>query len=165
MLFLQVHHLNSNCRKTVSQIHSSCTSMSLWLQNNPSLWLLWTVSIPKWVSILWHGASAPSDAKLLEGGVSLVLVLADERTAAHDDVIKWKHSPRYWPFVHRIHRSPVNSPRKGQWRGALMFSLICAWLNAWVNISWGWWFKMPSPQLWRHCNVYLQKVWHESHVC
>ena len=30
-------------------------------------------------------------------------------------------------------RSPVNSPRKGQWRGALMFSLICIWINSWVN--------------------------------
>ena len=32
-----------------------------------------------------------------------------------------------------IHRSPVNSPHKGQWRGALMVSLICAWINGWVN--------------------------------
>ena len=32
-----------------------------------------------------------------------------------------------------IHRSSVNSPHKGQWRGALMFSLICAWINGWVN--------------------------------
>ena len=51
----------------------------------------------------------------------------------HDDVIKWKHFPRYWPFVRGIHRSPVNSPHKGQWRGALMSSLICAWINDWVN--------------------------------
>ena len=51
----------------------------------------------------------------------------------HDDVIKWKHFPRYWPFVRWIHRSPVNSPHKGQWREALMFSLICAWMNGWVN--------------------------------
>ena len=51
----------------------------------------------------------------------------------HDDVIKWKHLPRFWPFVRGIHRSPVNSPHKGQWRGALMFSLICAWINGWVN--------------------------------
>ena len=28
---------------------------------------------------------------------------------------------------------PVNSPRKGQWRGALMFSLIYARINGWVN--------------------------------
>ena len=28
---------------------------------------------------------------------------------------------------------PVNSQHKGQWRGALMLSLICAWTNGWVN--------------------------------
>ena len=41
--------------------------------------------------------------------------------------------PRYWPFVRGIHRSPVNFRHKGQWRGAFMFSLICAWTNGWVN--------------------------------
>ena len=51
----------------------------------------------------------------------------------HDDVIKWKHFPRNWPFMRGIHRSPVNSPHKGQWRGALMFTLICARINGWVN--------------------------------
>ena len=39
--------------------------------------------------------------------------------------------------IHRwlrgIHRSPVNSPHTDQWRRALMFSLICAWTNGWVN--------------------------------
>ena len=50
-----------------------------------------------------------------------------------DDVIKWKHFPCYWPFVRGIHRSPVNSPNKGQWRGDLKFSLICVWINFWVN--------------------------------
>ena len=44
-----------------------------------------------------------------------------------------KKCPRYWPFVRGIHRSPVNSPHKGQWRGALMFSLICTQINGWVN--------------------------------
>ena len=44
-----------------------------------------------------------------------------------DDVIKWKHCPRYWLFVRGI------PPHKGQWRGALMFSLICARINDWVN--------------------------------
>ena len=51
----------------------------------------------------------------------------------HDDVIKWKHLHRYWPFVRGINRSPVNSPHKGKWHGVLMFSLICAWTNRWVN--------------------------------
>ena len=43
----------------------------------------------------------------------------------HDDVIKWKHFPRYWPFVRGISRTAVDSLHKDQWRGALMFSLIC----------------------------------------
>ena len=51
----------------------------------------------------------------------------------HDDIIKWKHFPRYWTFVRGIHRSLVNSPHKGQWLGALMFSLICARINGWVS--------------------------------
>ena len=51
----------------------------------------------------------------------------------HDDVIKWKHFPCNWPLLWGIHRSPVNFPLKGQWRGALMFSLIYAWINGWVN--------------------------------
>ena len=63
----------------------------------------------------------------------LVGILLIKEHNMHDDVIKWKQFPRYWPFVRGIHRSPVNSPHKGQWRGALMFSLICAWINSWVN--------------------------------
>ena len=56
-----------------------------------------------------------------------------ETSAFHDDDIKWKHFPRYWPFVWGIHRSPETSPHKGHWRGALIFSLICVWINGWVN--------------------------------
>ena len=63
----------------------------------------------------------------------LQLILSTLLESIHDDVIKWKHFPRYRPFVRGIHRSPVNSPHKGQWRGALMFSLICVSINGWVN--------------------------------
>ena len=49
----------------------------------------------------------------------------------------WRHQiktfPCHWPFVRGIHRSPVNSPHKGQCREALKFSLICAWTHSWVN--------------------------------
>ena len=35
---------------------------------------------------------------------------------------------------HELHGfSPADSPHKGQWRGDLMFSLICAWTNGWAN--------------------------------
>ena len=47
--------------------------------------------------------------------------LSHLQSILHDDVIRWKHFPRYWHFVRGIHWSPVNSPNKGQWRGALMF--------------------------------------------
>ena len=47
------------------------------------------------------------------------------KRALHNNVIKWKHFTRYWPFVRGIH--------KGQWRGALMFSSISAWTNGSVN--------------------------------
>ena len=49
------------------------------------------------------------------------------------DVTKWKHCPRYWPFVRGIRRLPVNSPQKGRLRGALIFPLICVWINDYVN--------------------------------
>ena len=71
-----------------------------------------------------------------------------------NDVIKWKHFPRYWPFVRGIHRWPVNSPHKVQWRGALMFSLIFALNKRLSKQSRSWWFEPPSCSLWRHCNGY-----------
>ena len=64
----------------------------------------------------------------------MVIVISQaNRLFVDDDVIKWKQFPRHWPFVRGIHRPPVNSPHKGQWREALMFSLICAWIKGWVN--------------------------------
>ena len=70
----------------------------------------------------------------------------------HDDVIKWKYFPRYWPFARGIHRLPVNSPHKGQWRGALRFLWFA--LNKRLSKQWrGWWFETPSRSLWHHCNA------------
>ena len=44
-----------------------------------------------------------------------------KRSLIRDDVIKWRHFLRYWPFVRGIHRSPVDSPHKGQWHGPLIY--------------------------------------------
>ena len=67
------------------------------------------------------------------------------------DIIKWKHFPRYWPFVRGIHQSPVSFPHKDQWRGALMFPLICAWTNDYVD-NHDADAETPSCFLWRHGN-------------
>ena len=87
---------------------------------------------------------------------------------AHDDVIKWKHFPRNW----FIGRSPVNSPYKGHWRGALMFFFYLRLNKRLGKQSRRRWFETPSRPLWRHCNapsiyygelptigVYFQKMW------
>ena len=73
------------------------------------------------------------ERQILSSFVIIANYITSDKVFIHDDVIKWKHFPRYWPFVRGIHRSPVNLPHKGQWRGALVFSLICAWTNGWVN--------------------------------
>ena len=82
----------------------------------------------------------PRGRTLTNGVISLSITTdkismtgVDLPVSSHDDVIKWKHFLRYWPFTRGIHRSPVNSPHKGQWRGALTVSLIWAWTNGWAN--------------------------------
>ena len=50
---------------------------------------------------------------------------------SHNDVIKWKHFPRYSRPLFGQFRSPVNSLHKGKWRRALKFSLIYAWIKGW----------------------------------
>ena len=59
------------------------------------------------------------------------------------------------PFVRGSHRSPVNFPHKGQWRGALIFSLICAWMNGWINNREA---GDLRRSLRRYCNVLWNKV-------
>ena len=72
-------------------------------------------------------------AKWLPFCLDLMWLIIYKKWRSHDGVIKWKHFPRYWHFVRGIHRSSVDSPHKGQWRGALMLSLISAWTITWAN--------------------------------
>ena len=54
-------------------------------------------------------------------------------------------------------RSPVNSPHKGQWGGALVFSLICTWINGWVNNG-------EAGDLRRHRTHYDIAMANQNHV-
>ena len=47
----------------------------------------------------------------------------------------WRHQMETFSALLAIctGNSPMNSPHKGQWRGALMFSLICVWINSWIH--------------------------------
>ena len=50
---------------------------------------------------------------------------------------------------------PVNSPHKGQWRGSLMFSLIYAWINDWVNNRWAGNLRRHRG----HCDVIVMSLY------
>ena len=101
---------------------------------------------------------------------------SNEPADSHDDVIKWKHFPRYWPFERGIQRSPVNAPHKVQWR---VTGLLCRdftghrrspltkasdaelWSFLWSapekkrlsKQSRRRWFETPSLSLWSYCIV------------
>ena len=61
----------------------------------------------------------------------------------HDDAIKWKKNPRYWPFVRGIHRSPVNS-------GVLSSCKCCPFEKIFVT---GYFFVL----------FFFSKGWHHVH--
>ena len=99
------------------------------------------LSEPMMVSLLTHiSVTRLQWVNCLVISLSYLKLLLTPLNRDNYDVIKWKHFSRNRPFVQGIHRSP----HKGQWRGILMFSLIC--------VSKGWWFETLSRPLWRHCN-------------
>ena len=67
--------------------------------------------------------------------------------------VLWRHSELQGRYSHRIMMTSSNrnifhgeSPAH-QWRGALMFSMICAWISGWVN-------NHEADDLRRHCAHY-----------
>ena len=68
--------------------------------------------------------------------VGVDLMMRRSMLPIHDDVIKWKHFPRYWPFV----------------RGFDVFFDLRPDKRL-SKQSRGWWFETPSHSLWRHRNV------------
>ena len=108
------------------------------------------------ISIWWrhHGGSLH-----LKDSISLLMVTwrREERGHQHPWHYLMTSSNRdnfrgTGPFLRGIYRSQVNSPHKGQWRRALMFSLIRALNKRFSKQAWGWWFEKPSRSLWRHCH-------------
>ena len=93
----------------------------------PYIISIWWCNMERLVSS--HHTTVPYSTHCDKDKMSAIV----QKCIFHDDVIKWKHFPPYWPFVRGIHQWLVNSPHEGQWRGALIFSLIRAWINGWVN--------------------------------
>ena len=97
-------------------------------------------SVVMHICIIYHYVS------LLE--INLLLLLL------HHDVIKWKHFPRYWPFVRGIHRGPVPGDFPSQrpvTRSFVVFFDFYLSKRLSKHSRW-WWFETLSLSSWRHCN-------------
>ena len=74
----------------------------------------------------------------------------------------WRHQMEIFSALPAIcagnSSAPVNSPHKGQWRGALTFSLISAWINGWVN-------KCEASDLRRHRVHYYVTIMVWKQIC
>ena len=101
------------------------------------------------------------------------------RTAqfTHDDVIKEKHFPRYWPFVRGIPQkmghcrfcqgTPTEilkyaDHRPRPWWRWLPLQPPCGSLQCkrFSKQSWRWWFDTPSCPSWRRCNATMLSCCH-----
>ena len=124
-----------------SYIHSPVLHCSIDISTNIAgfMWLLYLIIIKLgYTACIRKAVEMCFNMKLTLKSIEQVECIAVRK---HNDVIKRKHIPRYWQFVRGINRSPVNSPHKGQWHGALVFSLICG-LNKRLSIqSWGWYLR------------------------
>ena len=118
-----------------SQRASNEENVSIWWRHHVLYSYLLCKSSGVYLNVFTSPMHPSAGNDILDDNVVFGITLSNMHTLTyHDDVIKWKHFPRYWSFVREIHRSPVNSPYKGQWRGVLMFSLlICAWINGCGN--------------------------------
>ena len=93
----------------------------------------------------------PSSASLLQRKLHVYSLTHNSFQLMHDDVIKWKHFPRHWPFARGIRRWQFPAQRPVTRSFDVFFDLR---LNKRLSKQpWGWWFETPSHPWWRHCNV------------
>ena len=65
------------------------------------------------------------------------------------DVIKWKHFPRYWPFV-REFTGPGEFPAQRPVTRSFEVFFDLRLNKRLSKQSWGWWFETLPRPLWRH---------------
>ena len=132
---LNVSHITGLCERNPPVIWSNsqrATNVEVWCL---SLMLLY---------LSYKSKRQQSAYCVLNHGVCCKLRLSATALMTSSDGNIFRVTGPFWPVTRSfdvffdlclrgIHRSSVNSPHKGQWRGALMFSFICAWINGWVN--------------------------------
>ena len=89
--------------------------------------------------------------------INLLVAITLVSLKYHGDVIKWKHFPRYWPFVQGFTSHRWFPQTKAE---ILSFDVFFELhLNKRLSKQWWrWWFDTPSCPLWCHCNVMRQII-------
>ena len=128
-------HLNWETESS-KQLQAITRAECQWICRNYHSLMIWITHNRNHIYCPWYGHPFS------------ICVIMDHDT--HNDVIKWKNIPRYWPFVRGIHRSPVNSQRPVTRSFGIFFDLRPN--KRLSKQSWGWWFETPSRSFWRHCN-------------
>ena len=120
------------CLSAVIAFYCTCYSKYISSRNVVGVSFFHVCSLcPMFSSRYWFRLGRTQES--LKKTVVMVTTVSSLAVPQHDDVIKWKHCPCYWPFVWGEFTGPRWFPHKSQWRGALMFSLICVRINSWEN--------------------------------
>ena len=96
---------------------------------------------PAWFICLWCGGRMLSTNVYWAICYLVIRLSGTRKRLCLQNIIKahtwWRHQMETFSALLALcaGNSPVTDefPSKGQWRDALMFSLICAWINGWVN--------------------------------
>ena len=95
-----------------------------------------TVCAGRWNLSPWRTRTISSDVANIVTPDALVTQTAERSASSTGPVfLWWRHQMETFSALLALcaGNSPVNSPYKGQWRGTLMFPLICDWINGWIN--------------------------------
>ena len=129
------------------ELLQSCTKPSIWsteitgiLWNFEEIMYNFVISTVLADGLALVGAKTFADRVMAKLGIDIQQLcnsttdrlLSEWLKIKYNVIIKWKHFLCYWLFFRGIHRWLVDSPPKGQWHQALMFSLKCSW-NSWAN--------------------------------
>ena len=111
-----------------AQRASNAENISIWWRHHVNCWLMF------WTAGEIGSYDYPSAIEVTLKDMDNIDLF--QTTTKHNKTW-WRHPMEIFSALLAIcagvHRWPVNSPHSGQWRGALMFSLICAWMNGWVS--------------------------------
>ena len=139
--FMWPNVLHNICKQSIDFITWKTQEYSILISYAPTKWMT-------------HRQSSNKQTNLSKLCHDRMQIGINQMFSCHDDVIKWKHFPRNWPFVRGIHRSLTKASDAELW--CLFFFLFFFYLRLNKRLSkqsWGGWFDTLSCPLWRHCNA------------